>query len=435
MALSQRATQVAEAQNPVLAMLDKLWDPETNPDGFLSLGIAENSLMHNTLSKHLHKNITLPNHSFTYGDGSQRLKDALCKFLTRHLKPVVPLAPEHFIILNGCTTAIEHTAWAFTNPGESILLGRPYYTAFPDDATLRTGSKLAEVSFHGTDPFGENCVEKYEAKLKEVEANGGKVSALILCNPHNPLGRCYPRQVIIDIMKFCQKYQLHLISDEIYALSVFENNTDPSPAPTPFTSILSIDPTDIIDPGRLHVLWGMSKDFGANGIRLGVIISQHCRLLHEATQPVNLIASASSITEHITANILNDDAWVEEYIAENQRLLGKHYEHITSWATENGIEYAPGANAGFFLWLNLGKAYKKHHPNEEVDLDHSTMNALMESKIFLAAGFRFGGEEPGWFRIVFTHEMDYLKKGLERIIQAITGKGLAVPTLNGLSIS
>lgn len=58
-------------------------------------------------------------------------------------------------------------------------------------------------------------------------------------------------------MQFCRKYNLHLVSDEIYALSVF-NSTAP---PVPFTSVLSIDSAGLIDPEYLHVFYGMSKVF------------------------------------------------------------------------------------------------------------------------------------------------------------------------------
>lgn len=199
----------------------------------------------------------------------------------------------------------------------------------------------------------------------------------------------------------------------------FVNNVDKHPPPTPFQSVLSIDPTGLINPELIHVLWGMSKDFGANGIRMGVIISQHNKLFHECMQPVGLFGSASSLAEHVTTNILQDDAWVESYVAENQRKLSEHYKYITSWATENGIEYAPGANAGFFLWLNLGKAYLEKHPDAKDDLDHKSMDAFIKARVFLAAGFRFGSEHPGWFRIVFSHDKVYLDKGLDRVLKAI----------------
>lgn len=58
-------------------------------------------------------------------------------------------------------------------------------------------------------------------------------------------------------MKLCQKHKVHLISDEIYALSIWDN-PDARDAPK-FTSALSIDTTGVIDPFRVHVLWGMSK--------------------------------------------------------------------------------------------------------------------------------------------------------------------------------
>ena len=58
-------------------------------------------------------------------------------------------------------------------------------------------------------------------------------------------------------MEFCQRHKIHLISDEIYALSVWQNPEVPEAVT--FESVLSIDTTGIIDPGLVHVLWGMSK--------------------------------------------------------------------------------------------------------------------------------------------------------------------------------
>ena len=71
------------------------------------------------------------------------------------------------------------------------------------------------------------------------------------------VGRCYPRETLVEFMKLCQKYQIHLISDEIYALSVWKNEEAPN-ADT-FVSILSLDPAGVIDPSLVHVMWGMSK--------------------------------------------------------------------------------------------------------------------------------------------------------------------------------
>jgi hypothetical protein len=61
-------------------ILDDLWYPKTNPSGFVSLRVAENSLMHKELSKHIYKHLDLSYHAFTYGNsstGSKQVKKAI----------------------------------------------------------------------------------------------------------------------------------------------------------------------------------------------------------------------------------------------------------------------------------------------------------------------------------------------------------------------
>jgi gliotoxin/aspirochlorine biosynthesis aminotransferase len=93
------------------------------------------------------------------------------------------------------------------------------------------------------------------------------IKALVLSNPHNPLGRYYPKEVLEQCMVFCQQHKIHLISDEVFALSGF-SSPDFSDIPR-FISCLSLDPSVVgCDPERVHVVWSMSKDLAASGIRL-----------------------------------------------------------------------------------------------------------------------------------------------------------------------
>ncbi|KAJ1706190.1 aminotransferase [Aspergillus flavus] len=118
-----------------------------------------------------------------------------------------------------------------------------------------------------------------EAFLKARDEDGVSVRALLICNPHNPLGRCYPRETLEALLQFYQKYQIHIISDEVYELSVYEENTSTDG----FISLLSIEPANIgVNPALIHVLYGMSKDFAAAGLRLGCLISQNQKLLQAA---------------------------------------------------------------------------------------------------------------------------------------------------------
>jgi aspartate/methionine/tyrosine aminotransferase len=423
MALSTRAIKAStpDPTNFFWQILKDLWHPETNPGGYVSLGLAENSLMHDTLREHLSGNVAVQNDDFTYGDGKKSIKNTLARFLNRHFQPVNPIEPSHLTISNGCSSAIEHTAWAFGNPGDVFLLGRPYYGTFVPDITLRMGTKLDLVDFDEIDPLGIDAVEKYERCILRAQTRGERVAGLILANPHNPLGRCYSWAFLTAIMKLCQRHQVNLISDEVYALSTFPNTVDSGVEINPFTSVLSIDTKDLIDPALVHVIWGVSKDFGANGLRLGAIISQQNPTLHEALVPVILYSSTSSMADQAVVDMLSDDQWVERYIEENRQSLQQSYEHVTTWARTNGIEYAPGVNAAFFLWVNLGAVYKKRHPEAETEktLDDVIMDALLKGKVFIASGAAFGSEKPGWFRIVFTQRREYLDEGLRRIMTAM----------------
>ena len=428
MALSARGAAAATPGDGTLMwkILSDLWEPQTNPSGFVSLGVAENSLMHEKLSEHVHKNLDLSHHDFTYGDGatgSKRLRKAIAGFVNDNFHPLRDVASAHVTVTNGCSSALEHISWAIANPGDGFLLGRPFYGTFLPDLSLRTGAKVIPVSFGDADPLSYDAVEIYEQAFIAARRDGQRIAGLVLCNPHNPLGRCYSPGVLFQLMRLCEKYDAHFVSDEIYALSVWENSVDvdgSSPTKMPFDSCLAINTGDVIDRSRIHAVWGMSKDFGANGLRLGAIVSQYNPELHAALVPVALYSSVSSISDHVSANILEDAAWVKDYIDENRRKLGERYEVVTSWARENGIAYAPGVNAAFFLWVDLGKAYRSRNANAQIDsLDDVVMSALLKHKVFLASGKQFGSERPGWFRIVFAHDFNYLQRGLQRVLQAL----------------
>lgn len=382
--------------------------------------------MHDELCAYLSKNITVEPKALTYGDGpngSNALRAIMAPFLTKHLKPVKPVKPEHIMVTAGVSAAIEHVSWALADPGDGVLLGRPYYRAFLPDIELRTGAKVVSVSFGKTDPCGIECVGKYEEAILQAKEEGIKIRALMLCHPHNPLGRCYSRPTMIALMKLCQKYGVHFVSDEIYALSIFENTIDTGVELVEFESALAIASDDVIDPARVHVLWGMSKDFGANGIRVGAIVSQDNPEFLAACRTCGIYSSPSSLAENATMRILADSEFVEKYVKENQRRLSDAYSHVVRKLKEYRIEHAPGVTAAMFVWVNLGKAYFERHPEalfEGGDITPVLFEKLMDKRIFIVGGDVAGAEEPGWFRIVFTQPMELVDEGLKRMVEAIS---------------
>lgn len=435
--LSQRARALATpspSASPIWTIVADQWHPTSNPNGYVSVGVAENTLMHPELSEYIHRPQiadTLPHSAFTYGDGtvgSKRLRAAAARFLNRKLTPppVTKLEMEHVVVTNGLSHAIEHTSWAFCDPGDGFLLGQPHYGAFIQDIGLRPGVEVLRVSFGPVDPMGVAAVENYEKAILSAQQRGVQPKALMLCSPHNPLGRCYSRDALLAYMRLCQKYHLHLVADEIYAFSTWVNpHSDPSTPSVPFTSVLSIAPDGIIDPTRVHVLWGTSKDFGANGLRIGFIISQHNEAFRKALVDVCLYSYPSSVSEHIAANILEDDAWTDRYIATNRSRLAESYAFVVEFLDRHNIPHTPGSHAAFFLWVDLGKAYLDRHPRrrerQEGDdsLTQEITKVLLQNKVFLASGLNFGAETPGLFRIVFSHPRSFLEEALKRVVEAI----------------
>jgi hypothetical protein len=126
------------------------------------------------------------------------------------------------------------------------------------------GARLEFVDFGGLDPLGVAAVARYEDRLLELKAQGVRVAAVLIANPHNPLGRCYPRDALLEFMRLCRRHGAHLVSDEVYALSVFPNTVDkdddgtPSCSP-PFCSVLWTRPRRpgprSLHLGRLQGLW------------------------------------------------------------------------------------------------------------------------------------------------------------------------------------
>ncbi|OLL22474.1 Elongation factor G, mitochondrial, partial [Neolecta irregularis DAH-3] len=387
------------------------YDAEKNPNGIVSIGVAENYLMHTELEEFVNEKCKLVQRNFTYGDGpagSTFMKKELCSFYDERFGTLKNVLPKHL--------------------------------------TVQAGVKPICVSLAGTDPFSPDCVSRYETALLEAREKGIQVRGLILCNPHNPLGRCYSKEAIIEFMRLCQKYRLHLISDEIYALSVFKNPEIPDAVP--FVSVLSIDTIDIIDPHLIHCLHGMSKDFCANGLRLGVLISQHNQKLHDAMAVVSMFGWPSSAAERIWASLLQDRDFLDKFLNENITRMEKQYAICTSILNENCIPYYP-SYAGHFIWLKYtsvgilatNPSLTSFLPKGELTAlgkEQQLTTQMLNCGVYLATGDAFGTEENGWFRLTFTVSEDLLRLGLKRYYLHLVSKDRAttvLPEMEAIRIS
>ncbi|KAL9010110.1 MAG: hypothetical protein Q9173_004923 [Seirophora scorigena] len=444
--LSKRGQEnlpAGEAFEKFIEVLTNTYDKEMLPS--ISLGVAENGLMHEELASFYSK-LNITPRLLTYGDGpsgSRALRTALSSFFNDYFKPIEKVLPEQLVVAGGVTSIIDLIVFAVADEGDGILIGRPLYTSFANDIKSRAGAKLCPVSSDGRDPMSEGMVEQFQKELVKREKEGTRVRAIILASPHNPLGKCYVRvppakvhpshhssltkpspqaqsvETLKAYMRFCQRHGIHFISDEIYAMSIYHTPTNTSA--TPFTSVLAIDTSNLIDANLVHVLYGMSKDFSSNGLRAGVLLSQRNPSVIRTLKSIAMFSWPASVTEHYWTALLDNRAFLDGYFAENSRRLAAGHARLTGFLQSQGVRWVEGSNAGFFVWVDFrallgGDIVVADEGKEEMEVEAVAVGRpsqvyrtsrkakardgwffekMIKAKVFVASGNAFFAEEHG----------------------------------------
>lgn len=133
----------------------------------------------------------IPSDAFTYRystAGGQRFPKALATHLNEFFKPCTPLTGEDILATGAATALHEVLAFCLGDPGDGILISRPCYGRFE----LDFGNK-AQLRTIWADTTAESCfkpevVNSFEKALLKSNAAGVKIRALLIVNPHNPLG-------------------------------------------------------------------------------------------------------------------------------------------------------------------------------------------------------------------------------------------------------
>lgn len=273
--------------------------------------------------------------------------------------------------------------------------------------------KFIYVRFNGVDQFSIEGVDKYEEALLEAQKAGIRVRGLLLCHPHNPLGQCYPRETLIKFMQLCNKYKIHLIVDEIYALSVYDID---DPKAVMFESTLSLEMDKHIHPDYHHVLYGMSKDIAASGIRLGCVYTRNIVLRHAITA-LGTFHWSGCVNEKAAIAMLEDEKWVNEYLRISRERLATGNKLVRQILEDEGIAYHKGCNAGFFVWIDL-RPFLSTSPDASLEARSAAqvelVKKLLANKIYITNGDEMFAEEPGWFRVIFAQDERVVREGMKR---------------------
>ncbi|OAG01875.1 putative acc synthase [Paraphaeosphaeria sporulosa] len=432
--LSQRGAHNSVQDSPwdaVERLMANLWATD-NPDGLVFLGVAENSILHKQVAARANKNAAVnTNNHLNYGvgpRGSPRLKKALVPFFNSEFRPSKPILQKELLVLPGVAAVIDALTWAICNEGEGIITPAPFYTGLKPMSALRAGGVLISAPFKSVEGYrGLNDVfdpdmnrKALEKTLLQATQDGVTVRAVLISNPHNPLGRCYPAETIREIARFCGRNNLHLISDEIFALSVY-HNVHANNA-TPFVSVLGAGLDECIDSHLVHVMYGMSKDFCATGLRLGVLHSTNEGLI-AAVSSISVFGWVPYVVQDVWADVLEDKQFLGDFKLENRKVLGKHCTMLRSFLDQHKIPYYDHVHAGVFVWVDL-RRYLRGNSAPRPAISAAGINHDQEVELFkrflgagvvVSQGSSFGTEELGWYRISFAMDEQALNLGLQRL--------------------
>ncbi|POW20796.1 hypothetical protein PSHT_03083 [Puccinia striiformis] len=442
--LSLRSTRELQGQPNATAKViadawKDLYSADKNPNGVINLGVAENALMQDFLVEKLKETFSrLQTQDLNYQSlgGSSSFKEAMCHILNRYFNPVVNVKPSHLLCASGVTAILAQLMYAICDEGDGVLISKPYYSGF--NHLIKQGVTL--VDFEIENPLDPSSVSK--ALDKAYLAHQGQpheIKAVLLCY--------YVQEgVLSTYIKFCETNKLHLIVDEIYGLSVFEegpqtddDDGDSETGPNKFISTLSLDPHRLhFDPSRLHVY------FACCGLRAGILISQSNPNLLQLIKDLNLNKSNFSNLILNNPNEAGNDRqdFLASYLKENRIRLSKAHQMVTDSLKQLKISFNNPSNGGFFLMIDLSRYIDSN--DDEKETEGGTNNTaeerlferlLKECKIYIAPGKVYNYPKPGFFRLTFTVPSDQLELGLKRLARFMESFESSAPPISNLSIS
>ncbi|XP_053881644.1 1-aminocyclopropane-1-carboxylate synthase-like protein 1 isoform X3 [Malaclemys terrapin pileata] len=386
------------------------YDEDKNPNGIINFGTSENKLCFDLMSKRLTQSdmnlMEPPLLQYPDWKGHMFLREEVARFLTYYCKAPAPLKAENVIVLNGCGSLFSALATVLCDPGEAVLIATPFYGGITQSLFLYGNVKLvyayldSKITGTSTRPF-QLTVDKLEKALQDARSEGVGVKALILLNPQNPLGDIYSLSELRDYLEFAKRHELHVIVDEIYMLSVFDESAT-------FHSVLGMD--RLPDPQRTHVMWGISKDFAVSGIRFGTLYTENQDVAN-AVASLCYFHGVCGPVQYKVAQLLRDRDWINQvYLRANHARLKAAHTYVTDELKTLGVPFL-NRNAGFFVWIDFRKYLRTGTFEEEMLL----WRRFLDNKVLLSCGKAFECSEPGWFRIIFADKTHRLQLGMQRI--------------------
>ena len=301
-------------------------------------------------------------------------------------------AAEDVLMLPCVVTGLKLFVRCFTAPGERVAILTPVYGPFTMSIE-QNGRTAVRV------PLTRGRDDRYQIDFDRLEeAFRSGVRAMLMCSPHNPVGRCWTKEELEKVLTLTRRYGVKLCVDEIHAEFVF--------APQRFVPILSLT-----EPGDEVVsLMSASKTFNIAGLQQAYALSPNHALLEALGKERD---AAGAVMGNIFALTATRAAWTEgeawldglmDYLTDNLSLLKRLLKEHLPFARMSPVE------ATYLAWLDLS-AYEGSCARLSQKFAHAG--------VALTSGTFFGPEGEGFMRLNFGCPAAQLAEGVKRMKYAL----------------
>ena len=297
---------------------------------------------------------------------------------------------EEITITCGGTEAMAATMLAIINQGDKVAMFTPIYENYKT-ACILSGAEPIYIPLK--QPNYEIDVDALEIAFKQG------LKAIIVCNPSNPSGRVFTLKEMTIIADLAKKYDVYVITDEVYEHMVYK--------PNKMVYMMSLPNMR----ERTIVCNSMSKTYSITGWRIGYIIAP--KNITDVIKKVHnflTISAPAPLQEAITVGLNFDRKYYDDLLIK----YTEKREIVCNGLEEIGVNYCKPEGT-YFILMNLQNLVKKANmPN---DLEFAKMVCEKYGIAFVPAGrfFMQKNENNGIFRLHFAKNNDTLNEALNRI--------------------
>ncbi|NEG88467.1 pyridoxal phosphate-dependent aminotransferase [Bifidobacterium aerophilum] len=314
--------------------------------------------------------------------GTPGLRQAISGYLARRRN--LQYAPEDIIVTEGASEAVSSALTALLHPGAALLYTVPGFGLYANMAKL-TGADQIEI-----DTTGTGFVLTPEALEDALRSVAGRDAVLVLNSPNNPTGVTYTADQLRALADVVERYDVTMLSDEVYAEISYETRPAPSIA--------------LFAPDRTVVVDSTSKTYAMTGWRLGFLAAPH-ELAGFIAKVHQIHVSTAAMFTMDAAQVAYEkgDESIDRMVAEYRRRRDFLVDGLT------GLGYRTANPTGsFFLYVAVPDGF------DGSSFDYARLLAR-EAKVAGVPGEAFTSRPSRYFRFSYAASLDTLREAVARI--------------------